>query len=94
MKNELEDLSSVFFQPVLAVPAPNLLLINLSISRPIKPGSRQTRIKGHHSSGNGAVLNRVFAAGKKVGTSLAAILTNTPIQSHLFVKGLKVKADS
>ena len=81
------------FQPVIAVPVPNLLLMNLSISRPMKPGSRQIRIKGHHSNGNGAVLNRAFAAGKKVGSSLAAILTSTPSQSHLFVKGLKVKAD-
>ena len=66
--------------------------MSLSTSRPMNPGSRQTGIMGHHSNGNGAVLNRAFAAGKKVGSSLAAILTNTPSQSHLFVKGLKVKA--
>ena len=59
----------------------------------MKPGSRQINIEGHHCIGNGAVLNRTFAAGKKVGISLVVKLAITPSQSHLFVKGLKVKAD-
>jgi len=59
----------------------------------MKLGRKQSRIKGHHSTGNSAVLNNVAASGTTVGMKRMAMLIAMPHSSHLFPNGLKVKIE-
>ena len=47
----------------------------------------------HHSKGNASVLKKLEAAGTKVGSNRKSILAAIPPRSHLFEKGLNVKAE-
>ena len=59
----------------------------------MNPDNAQGKIYSHHSKGKSAVLNMLAKAGTKVGRNRRAILATIPPRSHLFEKGLKVKAE-
>ena len=67
--------------------------MSLSSSIAMNPGSMHGTIYNHHSIGKSAVLNKSATAGTKVGTNRRSTLAKIPQRSHLFEKGLKVKAD-
>ena len=78
---------------LLQAPLFLILLIALSSSIVRKLGRKQSRINGHHSDGNAAVLNNVAASGIRVGMNRMTMLIAMPHSSHLFPNGLKVKID-
>ena len=69
------------------------LRTNLSISRTIKAGSKVGRIISHHSAGKAAVRNIELNTGEISGRDQTKMQVRIPNNSHLFVNGLKLKAE-